>query len=213
MKISSLNCRSLRKHHEDILTDALLLKSDLIALQETWLPSDEGREDLKIPQYDLHLNSYGKGKGIATYYNKDIFKHKVDIKKEHMQLSMFTSSTLDVIVLYRSQQGSYQEMNNHIKEMETIDKPQLVIGDFNFCYLDKTFNPTKHFLAQQNFSQLIKEPTHIEGHLLDQAHLRDMDGNLEINTEIQSKYFTDHKGLAIIAKQGMLMNFFFKFIM
>ena len=87
--------------------------------------------------------------------------------------------------------------------MVTIDKPQLVIGDFNFCYLDKTFNSTKHFLEKQKFSQLIKQPTHIEGHLLDQAHLRDMDGLLEITTEIQSKYYTDHKGLAMTVKQGI----------
>ena len=131
--------------------DALLLKSDLIALQETWLESDEVGEDLTIPQYDLHLNSYGKGKGIAIYFKKDIFKHKTDIKQEHMQLSKFTSSTLDIIILYRSQQGSYQEMRNHLKEMETRNKPQLVIGDFNFCYLDKTFNPIKHFLAHKTF--------------------------------------------------------------
>ena len=48
IKISSLNCRSLKKHYEDILTDKLLLKSDLITLQETWLDNDEMREDLKI---------------------------------------------------------------------------------------------------------------------------------------------------------------------
>ena len=49
IKISSLNCRSLRKHHKDILSDALLCKSDMISLQEIWLETDEIREDLKIP--------------------------------------------------------------------------------------------------------------------------------------------------------------------
>ena len=37
IKVSSLNCRSLRKHHQDILSDTLLLKSDIITLQEIWL--------------------------------------------------------------------------------------------------------------------------------------------------------------------------------
>ena len=37
LKISSLNCRSLKKHYDDILEDILLSKSDMIALQETWL--------------------------------------------------------------------------------------------------------------------------------------------------------------------------------
>ena len=158
---------------------------------------------VKMPEYDLHLNSNGKCKGIAIYYKKDIFEHKIDIKKEHMQLSKFSSSNLDIIVLYRSQQGSCEEMNNHLKEMITTDKPQLVIGDLNFCYLDKTFNSTKLYLEKHKFSQLINQPTHIEGHLLDQAHLRDMDGLLKITTEIQSKYYTDHKGLAMTVKLGI----------
>ena len=36
MMISSLNIRSLNKHFSDVSTDELLLKSDLICLQETW---------------------------------------------------------------------------------------------------------------------------------------------------------------------------------
>ena len=62
LKISSLNCRSLNKHFQDISTDELLLKSDIIALQETWLEDDDATEDLNIPGYNLHLNSTGRGK-------------------------------------------------------------------------------------------------------------------------------------------------------
>jgi exonuclease III len=203
IKISSLNCRSLRKHHQDILSDALLCRSDMITLQEIWLESDEIREELKIPNYDLHLKSNGKGKGIATYYKKDIFTHKMDIKKENMQLTKFTSSSLDVIALYRSQLGSQKELNHYIKEMKIQEKPLLVVGNFNFCYLDGSANSTKHFLKANNFSQLIKEPTHIAGNLLDQAYFRNRDGLFKCSAEVHSKYYTDHKGLAITFKQGM----------
>jgi hypothetical protein len=143
LKISSLNCRSLKKHHQDIISDALMLKSDIICLQEIWMDNDENIQDLKIPNYDLYLNSNGKGKGVAAYCKKDIFMHKIDIKKENMQLSKFTSSTLDIIVLYRSQQGNYRELNQYIEEMDDGEKPQLVIGDFNFCYLDSSSITTK----------------------------------------------------------------------
>jgi hypothetical protein len=203
MKISSLNCRSLKKHHQDIISDALLLKSEIICLQEIWLENDEIIEDLKIPNYELHINSNGKGKGVAAYYKKDIFMPEIDVKKENMQMSKFTSSTLDVVVLYRSQQANYLELNQNIEAMTNREKPQLLIGDFNFCYLDKSSNATKKYLKENNFSQLIKEPTHIEGHLLDQAYLRDNDGVLECTAEVHSKYYTDHKGLAIIVKKGM----------
>ena len=45
LKISSLNCRSLKKHFIDISSDDLLLKSDIICLQETWL---EGNDSARL---------------------------------------------------------------------------------------------------------------------------------------------------------------------
>ena len=53
----------------------------------------------------------------------------------------------------------------------------------------------------EKFVQLISEPTHIEGHLLDQAYLQDKQDKLDVTTEVHSKYYTDHKGLAIILKK------------
>ena len=100
MKISSLNCRSLNKHYKDILSDSLLLKSDIILLQETWLEDHVHIEDLEIPNFILQLNSCGRGRGIATYYKENIFAHDKDIKEEHMQLSKSTSSNLDIISIY-----------------------------------------------------------------------------------------------------------------
>ena len=44
LRVSSLNCRSLRKHIEDVKTDDLLLRADVIALQETWLEKGEDEQ-------------------------------------------------------------------------------------------------------------------------------------------------------------------------
>ena len=131
-----MNCRSLNKHFEDISTDEVLLKSDIIALQETWLEDDDINDDLSILGYDLHLNSNGKGKGLATYYKSSIFKHHSDKKTENIQLSKFKSRHLDIITLYRSQHCNLKVMNRFLKEMIEEGKPQLLLGDFNFCYLD-----------------------------------------------------------------------------
>ena len=117
-----------------------------------------------------------------------------------MQLTKFTSQMLDVILLYRSQRGDYDKLNEYIDSLMTHDKPLLIVGDFNFCYLKTKFNRTKNHLKAKNFLQLINEPTHIEGHLLDQAYLRDSKGMLEVESEVQSKYYTDHKSLSIILK-------------
>ena len=85
--------------------------------------------------------------------------------------------------------------------MDTQDRPTLVIGDFNFCFLATNTNKTKQFLLRKQFTQMIDEPTHIEGHLLDHAYLRDCDDTLKATAETQSKYYTDHKGLAIMIKE------------
>ena len=171
MKISSLSCRSLKKHHPDMISDAILLKSDIICLQEIWLESDEVIDDLKIPNYDLYLNSNGRGKGVAAYCRKGIFKHQIDIKRESMQLSKYSTDALDIIIIYRSQQGPYDDLNQIIEEIITEERPQLVVGDFNFCYLNNISNATRKYLERQQFAQMISEPTHIEGNLLDQAYL------------------------------------------
>ena len=118
-----------------------------------------------------------------------------------MQLSKFTSVDLDVIAIYRSQRGNYIDLNKNIDLLKTDGKPVLITGDLNFCYLNDLNNPTKLYLKSKNFSQLINEPTHIEGHVLDQAYLR---GKMEASAETHSKYYTDHRGLAIILRKGTL---------
>ena len=205
IKIYSLNCRSIKKHFEDIALDTPLLKSDIMCLNETWLENDDIVENLEIPQYELHLNSQGKGKGIAIYYKKDIFSHDFDIKEENMQLTKFTSTNLDIIALYRSQRGTYSDLNQNIEIMKTEGKQTLIIGDFNFCCIENQTNSTRKYLQNQNFFQIIKEPTHIEGHVLDQAYLN---ANVGAKAEIHSKYYTDHKGLAILIKKVKIFCLF-----
>jgi len=62
-KIYSLNCRSLKKHYEDIISDDDIIQSDIICLQETWINDDNiCTEKYEIPLFAFHSNSYGRGK-------------------------------------------------------------------------------------------------------------------------------------------------------
>ena len=205
LKISSLNCRSLKKHFEDISSDELLLKSDIICLQETWLEDKTIPENILMPNYNLHLNSQGKGKGIAIYYKEDIIKHEQDINDENMQLSKFNSGAIDIVVLYRSQNGNHKDLIKNLKALRNREKPQLIIGDFNFCFQEGSLNPTLKYLQENEFIQLIQEATHIEGNILDQVHIRDLRSRYKYTVEVQSKYYSDHKGLAVVVKTGMLL--------
>ena len=60
---------------------------------------------------------------------------------------------------------------------------------------------------------MISELTHIKGNLLDHAYLRDLKGELDCTAKLHSKYYTDHKGLAIIIKnKGKYKDMLCKYI-
>ena len=124
------------------------MKSDIICLQETWLEADIIVDDMEIENYELHLHSNGRGKGHAIYYKKEILKHETDVKEENMQISKFTSSDLDVLVLYRSQNGNMNQLRQHLEELINGEKPILLIGDFNFCFLEDSSQSLKNYLTE-----------------------------------------------------------------
>ena len=158
-------------------------------------------ENLEVPGYNIHMNSRGKGKGIAIYYKPEYFKHELDIKEDHMQLSKFSSRSVDIIFLYKSQQESEGNLNQAIEIMTQSSDAALVLGDFNFCYNKDSTNAITKYMKERKFKQLIAEPTHIEGNLLDQAYLRDIKKELAFTAEVHGKYYTDHKSINIILKK------------
>ena len=149
----------------------------------------------------MQLNSNGKGKGLGIYFKKDILKHKADIKEENIQRSKFTSSDIVLLVLYRSQTGSLKLLKQYLEKIQHGDKPTLVIGDFNSCFINESPIFLMKYFNENSFSQLVNEPTHIEGNLLDQAHMRDTKGMFKCSIELHSKYYTDHKGVALLIKR------------
>ena len=118
-----------------------------------------------------------------------------------MQLSKFSSSHLNIVVIYRSQNGNLDKLKQNLEAITAKDKPELILGDFNFDYPTSPSNPTKLYLQDQGYTQLINEPTHIEGNILDHAYCRDNKKTIQFITELHSKYFTDHKGLAIMVRK------------
>ena len=120
------------------------------------------------------------------------------MKEEHFQMTKLTSASIDIISIYRSQNGNPVNLNQEIEIMMKPGRTQLVKGDFN--YSQSTSNPTKKYLEQYEFESLIYEPTHIDGNVLDQAYLQDVGKNLTVTKCLHYKYYTDHKAIALIIK-------------
>ena len=121
-----------------------------------------------------------------------------DTKTEYFQMTKLASASIEIISIYRSQNGNPLEVNQKIEHMIKRGKPQLIIGDFNYC--QSSSNPNKKYLEENKFESLIDEPTHIEGNVLDQAYLQDRDKKLLVTAGLQCKYYTDHKAIALIIK-------------
>ena len=81
-------------------SDEVLLRSDVICLTETWLMSDAANESLMIPGYRLHLNSAGRGKGIAMYTKMSLAETYIDVKRQKSQITRLITPNVDIINIY-----------------------------------------------------------------------------------------------------------------
>ena len=167
IRVSSLNVRSLRKHIEDVRSDNVLLQSDIICLHETWLEKGEEETGLfALDGYTGYFTSQGRGKGMAIYIKDE---KKIDIQSittPSLQMTKLScSDTLDIIAIYRSQEESFVSVETHLQIMVDPEKNTLIVGDFNFCYLQKT-NAIFKYLKAGGFKQLVVNPTHISGGML-----------------------------------------------
>ena len=169
--INSLNVRSLRKHLVDIASEPQLMKSDLMLLQQTSLHRNEDAEKFSIEGFKCHLNSNGNGKGLAIYY-KDIFHHGIDICTENYQMTMFQATKFDVVCVYRSQFQSKTTDIGFLKDLQRLLKNSYqayILGDFNSEAFEK--NSIMHEIEKLGFSQLLHQPTHILGGLIDHCYV------------------------------------------
>ena len=215
-KIFYHNIHSLKDKIEDIKADLLLPFSDILILGETWLETDKDSDQslsalcqtinndtnkevspLHLNGYRLHLNSNGRGKGLATYFKENKFAIKQDITNEDLQLTILESKNLCVIGLYRS--NADQTLSLQLKELIPAVGTCLIIGDFNLCTQRSPSHEVFITLKALGFNLIVTEATHFDGGHLDQAWLRIMHPSTQDvhSIELYSPYYNckDHDAL------------------
>ena len=195
-RVSYLNVRSLRKHMEDVRKEFIFKKSDLICIEETWIEPGEDENVYQLEGYTTHLNSQGRGKGLAIYIKENKFMHVMDLQSPYMQITKVTSERMDVISVYRSQEEPFLSMKNQVEYLIEPNITTLVVGDFNFCYKTSQ-NEFSSFMIQSKFNQLVEASTHIEGGLLDHAYLKCVGDQREATVELCSNYYSDHDTVTV----------------
>ena len=195
-KVASLNIAGLQAHYADLLVDFKILKADFIQLQETSLaPESYGPSDYELPGF--HETAYiskGNGKGIATYSKH--FSRSYCMKSDNtMQIQKTTFVMLDVINVYRSQNGNQHELIEKLDKIINRKKFCIIMGDFNLCGRNEMRNVVTLYLERQGFYQLMKEATHIQGRVIDHIYVNNTECVLEV--ERFSPYYSDHDGLLV----------------
>ena len=90
IRISILNCGSLRHQIEHVRLDKVLTVSDVICITETWLWPNEDDSVYDLDGYIVRHNSVGRGRGISVYYKSSKFDHIEDINEEKIQVSKYS---------------------------------------------------------------------------------------------------------------------------
>ena len=163
LRVCSLNCRSLRKHIEDVKTDHVLLQGDVIVLQETWLEEGEGEHPMyQLEGYRGYFASMGRGKGVAVYVKEGLTILGVSkFTDANIQLVKVVMKELETINIYRSQDETLSSAANHLQNFIHPVKDTLIVGDVNICATKP--NELSNFLGGEGFHQLVTLPTHIKG--------------------------------------------------
>ena len=177
--------------------DISLLKSDLIILTETWLEEYQNLDDYKLPDYNESFNIGGRGKGIASYF-ANRFSHKHDVKEDGFSISMFQNEEIDVVGVYRSQEGDMTDLIEKLDDIIDDHKTTIVGGDMNICILSSPHNYLTKGMQDRGFEQLVDKPTHIEGGLIDHVYVRiGKDCQYSWNVEDFPKYYSDHDSIGL----------------
>ena len=127
LKIVALNCQSLKEKVIELQNDPTILFGDVLCLSETWQKTDIVHEELNVSGYELHLNSIGVGKGLATYTKPDKAIHILDIKKLQYQITKLRSPEIDIISVYRSQGAKNVDMVNDLKSVINNEKTTICV--------------------------------------------------------------------------------------
>ena len=212
-KIMYHNIHSLMDKIEDVGADTLLTFADVMIFGETWLAKNASSEELpalrhilqndhslnedssflQIKGYELHLNSIGRGSGLAAYFKKEKFVVQQDISDEDLQLTVIESEDFCIIGLYRS--SGDIKLSQYLKEVIPSSGNCIIIGDFNICVQKFSNHEAFQTLRTLGFKLLTTEASHIDGGHLDQIWQRSE--NWYSDVKMYAPYYTakDHDSL------------------
>ena len=197
IRISSLNARSLQQHHQDLQKDKFIMKSDIIAVQETWFESDPRNSITPFHEYFVH----GKSKGIALFAR--IRPITVENSQSvHCSIIKASFPRFDLLNIYRfSTDTDILLFTEEVIQLLDKSRTQIIVGDLNINLLQNPWNPFTESLEQRGFQQLVTRPTHVLGGLIDHVYFYSphTDASCTLH-KYHTVFWSDHTCQSIIVR-------------
>lgn len=187
------NVRSLRKHVTDIKEDLRFLAKDLILCTETQLTNNE-QCDISIENFTvLCNNSSHKYSSIAAYCNTDCNLEE-EFQVNGASIFKITTDSIDIklLLLYGKSEWEIRTFYEFVQYLSIANEVDFIMGDFNLkpnVQLDRILS---------EYNQLVTEPTHIAGSMLDHAYVKkSFLSKYDVKLFVKSVFFTDHEAIDI----------------
>ena len=191
--ISSMNIRSLMKHHQDIENNAKI-RSSVIALQETWCDGGHTNDNFPLQGYNLQLVSQGHGKGVAVYFRTGFVVAGI-FNKELYQMVKVACDEFDVINVYRSKNANKSEFLKDLGCLARGTKACYIVGDFNIDFSVEPKDFVIRTILSNGFSQIVTTPTHLQGGLIDHVFCKNV--SFEPQVRLSHCYYSDHALISV----------------
>ena len=194
LNICVINCCSIRNRLSYVLDHVKDHKSDIVAITESWLSTEEcknrviSRECGRILDDDCELfhvprpNKRGGGVALLIKNGLHVIKQKHSTRNsfEHIELLVTAISIhLRIVVIYRPPQSKQNyltqsqfidEFNEYLEGLAASSGRLLICGDFNINWLYTSDNICKKILntlESYNLNQHVSKSTHKSDHLHD----------------------------------------------
>ena len=142
------------------------MKSDIICVQVTWFEADPMEPITKLKEHYVH----GRSKGIALFTKFNPI-HIESTQSVTCSIIKATYLEYDLINVYRFSEGnSITQFTEEILPFLDPARTQIIVGDMNIDLIKNSQNHLTSNLEQKGFHQLVGEPTHVLGGLIDHVY-------------------------------------------
>ena len=199
VRISTLNVRSLQQHRQDMEMDEFIMKSDILAIQETWMEADP---DTPFPDHqDYYVHKRSKGIALLT-------------KKKPVNVETFSNdccsvivakySEFDLINVYRfSGSCDVKQFTEDVLKLVDPGRVQVILGDTNLDLLKNPDNQFTRGLEERKFEQLVSTSTHILSGLLDHVYFYTPRPQVTCSIhKMHPQYWSDHSCVSVFLKMN-----------